>query len=62
MLPLDDIMVDGVYQHVDDPTRIVVVTDMRPTDHGTHVVYDIIGQGTSSALSDTVFAKTYRWS
>lgn len=62
MLPLDDIMVDGVYQHVDDPTRIVMVTDMWPTGHGMCVVYDIIGQGTTSALRDTVFAKTYRWS
>lgn len=62
MLPLDDIMVDGVYQHVDDPKRIVVVTDIRETDHGICVLYDIIGPGTTSALRDTVFAKTYRWS
>jgi hypothetical protein len=62
MLPLDDIIIDGVYRHVDDPTRIVVVTDMRPTEDGMCVVYDIIGQGTTSSLSDSVFSKTYRWS
>lgn len=62
MLPLDDIIIDGVYQHVDDPKRIVVVTDLQPTDHGMCVVYDIIGQRTTSALRDTAFAKTYRWS
>ena len=62
MLPFDDIIIDGVYRHIDDPTRIVMVTAKRPTDDGVYVVYDIIGQGTSSALPGTVFAKTYRWS